>query len=635
MCNKCYSASRYFFYSLLTITILTISSQVYSQTPESDTYTQTPKFANGNKPNRVATFKGLFINNFIKYVKWPKNAVKDTFRLGVLNDRVLEKILKRATRKISFGEDSLPIKVLFMENLDDISSLDIHMLYSDFEKNSYSAKKLFSAIGSNPTLLITENYDFGATMINFITIGIQPKFEINIENTEQRGFKVDRRMITYSLKTNKDEFKKLLSGVRQDLDKEVATNVKQTKKIEDLSNDIQERIKILALKESQLNEIQENIEAQNLMSQQLKFLLDSNKNVVEQKEAEIEISEKYLQAQIKKLEKAELNLEEIERKSSQTLKHLNNQKIITYVSVVIIFIVAFLLFIALRNYKKQKEQSLVIIKQKEEVEGQRDEISKQHVQLEEKTREITDSINYAKRIQEAILPPVSLFDKYLKKYFIFYLPKDIVAGDFYWMEVVGPNVIFAAADCTGHGVPGALVSVLCSNALNRAVKEYGIIEPGKILDKTLEIILEKFTQAEETVKDGMDISLCSYNMETKELQYAGANNPLWITRKGSKVIEEFIPNKQPIGAYLKLEPFTNHSIQLNEGDSIYIFSDGYADQFGGDMGKKYKTFRFRNLLLSIRDKDLITQKKLIEKAHFDWRRDEEQLDDICVIGFRA
>lgn len=579
--NTRYALIKSFLCSLLTSVFLITGSQLFAQTAEEDTYSQTPKFTKENKVNRVGTFKGLFINNFIKYVEWPKNAVKDTFRLGVLNDEVLVKILKRTSRKKTFGPDSLPIKVFYMENLDRVAKEKVNMLYSNFELNGYSSEVLFQATKGLPTLLITENYDFGTTMINFVTIDNNQKFEIdNIAMIEEKGLKVHPKMVEYSLKTRREDFERQLVSVRTKLDKEISINVKQTKEIEDLSNAIIEKEKILKERENKLADISKNIAAQNILSKELKHLLDSNKNVVEQKEEEILISERILKRKEQKLIDAEADLKVIEEKSSQTLNALQNQRVITYVSVVVLFIVAFLLFIALRNYQKQKQQSLVIIKQKEEVEGQRDEISKQHVQLEEKNKEITDSINYAKRIQEAILPPVVLFENHLKNYFIYYLPKDIVAGDFYWMQVVGPNVIFAAADCTGHGVPGALVSTLCSNALNRAVKEYNIIEPGKILDKTLEIILDQFTQAEETVKDGMDISLCSFNTETNELQFAGANNPLWVNRKGSNEIEEYVPNKQPIGAYLKLEPFKNHSIQLNKGDSIYIFSDGYADQFG-------------------------------------------------------
>ncbi|GAB5538849.1 MAG: hypothetical protein Salg2KO_09520 [Salibacteraceae bacterium] len=288
---------------------------------------------------------------------------------------------------------------------------------------------------------------------------------------------------------------------------------------------------------------------------------------------------------------------------------------------------------------------------RKEVESQRDEIHQQHEQLEEKNKEITDSIVYAKRIQEAILPPLKLVKEHLEESFILYKPKDIVAGDFYWMESVDDTVIFAAADCTGHGVPGAMVSVVCSNALNRSVREFGLTEPAKILDKTLEIVIERFEKSEEEVKDGMDIALCALNTKTKELQYAGANNPLWIVSEKAQLadgneakgqepdanglfLHETKATKQPIGKYSDPKPYENHSFKLHEGDSIYVFSDGYPDQFGGEKGKKLKTRAFKELLLSIQDQPMDAQRKVIDDYFETWRGENEQIDDVCVIGVR-
>jgi ligand-binding sensor domain-containing protein/serine phosphatase RsbU (regulator of sigma subunit) len=277
--------------------------------------------------------------------------------------------------------------------------------------------------------------------------------------------------------------------------------------------------------------------------------------------------------------------------------------------------------------------------------------------VEEKNQEITDSIAYAKRIQNAILPPIKIVKEYLNESFILYKPKDIVAGDFYWMEIVGDKVLFAAADCTGHGVPGAMVSVVCNNALNRSVREYGLLDPGEILNKTREIIIQEFEKSEEDVKDGMDIALCT--LEGNNLQYAGANNSLWIIRKTTsennkeisitssknkkqfKIFEgkecclyEIKANKQPIGKFDDLVPYATHTFELQKEDSFYIFSDGFPDQFGGPKGKKFMYKPFRELLLSIQDKGMEEQKLLIDEAFELWRGDIEQVDDVCIIGVR-
>jgi tetratricopeptide (TPR) repeat protein len=263
-------------------------------------------------------------------------------------------------------------------------------------------------------------------------------------------------------------------------------------------------------------------------------------------------------------EKKEAVMKEQQKKERALfLANQRRNKIILYSvlsGLALVLVFSFFIYRSLRITKKQKH---IIEAQKQLV--------------EEKNKEITDSIRYAKRIQNAILPPDKVVKQYLKESFILYMPKDIVAGDFYWLENKNNTVLFAAADCTGHGVPGAMVSVICNNGLNRSVREHGFTEPGKILDKTREIVVAEFEKSEEDVKDGMDISLCALN--GNHLQWAGANNPLWIIRNGELI--EYAPNKQPIGKVDNPAPFTTHHIELQQGDRLYIFSDGYADQFGG------------------------------------------------------
>lgn len=255
--------------------------------------------------------------------------------------------------------------------------------------------------------------------------------------------------------------------------------------------------------------------------------------------------------------------------------------------------------------------------------------------IKDQFHEIQDSIKYAKRIQSAILPPQKLVKEYLPESFVLYKPKDIVAGDFYWIEHKGDSILFAAADCTGHGVPGAMVSVVCNNGLNRSIREYGLTEPGKILDKTRDIILEEFEKSEEEVKDGMDISLCVLNIKQRILEWSGANNPLWVVRKNASEIEEIKPNKQPIGKFAEPKPFKTHRVSLASGDTVYVFTDGYQDQFGGDKGKKFKAAQFKALLLQIQSLPMEEQRQKIDQAFESWRGKLEQVDDVCVIGVRV
>lgn len=296
----------------------------------------------------------------------------------------------------------------------------------------------------------------------------------------------------------------------------------------------------------------------------------------------------------------------------------------------LVLLIAFMIF---RGYRNKIKANKIISDQKIKVDKAYSNLEEKNRIIETKNKEILDSINYAKHIQSAILPPQKLVKKYLENSFILYKPKDIVAGDFYWMETVNDDIFFAAADCTGHGVPGAMVSVMCSNALTRAVKELGILKPAKILDKVVEILEERFGKSEEEVSDGMDVALCSLNTQTLHLQYSGANNPLWLIRENQ--IIEYKANKQPVGKFDNRVPFTNHEILLQKGDSVFLFSDGYADQFGGEKGKKFLYSRLKETLLSLNNLSMPDQKERLLEVFNTWKGDLEQVDDVCVIGVRV
>ncbi|MBI2259039.1 MAG: tetratricopeptide repeat protein [Flavobacteriia bacterium] len=289
---------------------------------------------------------------------------------------------------------------------------------------------------------------------------------------------------------------------------------------------------------------------------------------------------------------------------------------------IILFFIVFIVIITRFFIQKRKAHQLISIQKKE---------------IEDKHIEITSSITYAKRIQSAILPQDDTFNEVFREYFIYYIPKDIVAGDFYWMINENNTVYIAAADCTGHGVPGALVSVVCYNALNRSVREFGLTDPGKILDKTREIVVQEFEKSNEDVKDGMDISLCILDINTNLLKWSGANNPLWILSKNSDNVLELIetkPNKQPIGKFAHSTFFNTHIIQLQKGDEIYLFTDGYQDQFGGVQNKKFKQKQMRELLLDNYLKNMDEKRNIIHTNFISWKKDNEQVDDITILGLK-
>ena len=364
-------------------------------------------------------------------------------------------------------------------------------------------------------------------------------------------------------------------------------------------------------------------------------------------------------AQAKELEikNTEIAFKDSEAKSQKLLLNQSEQ-LKWYLFLIIGLVVVFAVFMY-RRFRITQKQKEVIDGQRIEVEQKKKLIEDQHFQLEETHQEISDSIRYAQRLQQAILPPSVSLSENLGKGFVLFKPKDVVSGDFYWMQRVNNKVFFAVADCTGHGVPGAMVSVVCSNALNRAVKEFHCLNTNTILDKTRELVIETFANSDQDVKDGMDISICALSIDpisksidvTQGLEFSGANNPIWIVREKSKVTAELMDkieifgnetsilyelkgDRQPVGTYFRNTPFSIKKEELFKGDIIYLFSDGYADQFGGKQGKKLKYKPFKKMLVSMAEIDMHNQEIQLNTNFDQWKSDFEQVDDVCVIGVK-
>lgn len=277
--------------------------------------------------------------------------------------------------------------------------------------------------------------------------------------------------------------------------------------------------------------------------------------------------------------------------------------------------------------KEIKEKNKLLSRAFKQIEHQSNEIK-------EKNRAITDSIHYAKRIQFAILPEEKNVKQCLDNYFIFYQPKDIVSGDFYWVEQIGDNVIFCVVDCTGHGVPGAFVSLIANNALNKVILENGFIEPGSIINELNEIITAIFMRSDEHIRDGMDMGVCCWNKKDNTFQFSGAYNSLFICRETELI--EVKGNRESVGASIfnHKKNFINHIVDIKKGDTIYLSSDGFPDQFGGEKGKKLKWKGFRSLLTTIAQEPINNQQLELESFFNAWKNDIEQLDDVCVIGVK-
>lgn len=401
---------------------------------------------------------------------------------------------------------------------------------------------------------------------------------------------------------------------------------------------------------------------QNILRKEIK----EEKILREETEKTVKVLE---QDTLKKAQEIEyLNIEkEIAEKIAQQEREINEskqqlqqaqierQKIMSYIMIGIIVFVVLIGLIILRSYLQKKKTNRMLVnknfeiqqqkeeietqngllqQQKEEIIAQNEELEFQKLKMVETHQHITDSINYASRIQTAMLHGESILGSAFNQYFIIYKPRDIVSGDFYWVRQIRNYIVIVAADCTGHGVPGAFMSMLGISLLNEYVTSRRLDSPGEILDtlrKKVKIYLKQTGEFEET-KDGMDMALCLINTENLKAKYSGANNPLFLIRKGELV--EYKATRNPIGIYLKEKNFETQEFQLEKGDSLYLFSDGFIDQFGGEKGGKLKSKKFKEILILNFEKPMEEQKQILDDTITQWQGEYEQVDDMLIMGIK-
>lgn len=311
-----------------------------------------------------------------------------------------------------------------------------------------------------------------------------------------------------------------------------------------------------------------------------------------------------------------------------TLENKNKKQVI-YFAFGGCFLLLGLVFFIFKGYKTKQKAN-------QELEVKNEIIQQQKTIVEEQHQDIKDSIKYAQRIQGAILPPKNMWEKILPNSFLLYMPKDVLSGDFYWVEETKDYVYVAAADCTGHGVPGALISIVNFNLLNKAVLEKDLVTPSDILDAVNIWLTESLhqTYGESAVRDGMDVTLIAIHKHSNEVLFAGANNPIYHITNGE--LHQIKGDKFPVGAFIedKIQKFTTKRFTVEKGDSIFLFSDGYADQFGGPKGKKYKYAQFQEKLKAIQQLPLTQQHDVMRKEFLDWKGSHEQVDDVLLVGIK-
>ena len=539
-----------------------------------------------------------------KYMEWPKSKSVKTFEIVVLNNSALySEVKKLTTKKGLFSNRS--VVVTFLNSLQQIPA-NPSVIYADALDGGYDMAYLLNLYKNKPVLIVGENYGYNTCMINFITSEGETLYEVNKKLLEEHGLKPLPELLEKA--NSEGQWKALLQNAQKEIENEKLKLEETQKQVELASKALTIQQKMIVSNKKELAKASNIIDSTQDKLNQVADTLETTKNTIVAKDSLIGMKEF-----------------EIYQKNSELETHRKVQLGI----IVILGLVASLCFAVFKSYMVNKKANKKLTELNTT-------ISQQKSMLEEHNMEVTDSINYALRIQQAIIPSESYFKTLLPDSFILYKPKDIVSGDFYFIEKKNEEIIIAVADCTGHGVPGALMSVIGLNLFRQAVSGSKSTKPSEIIsyiDSGLRKVFKK--RGGTAIMDGMDLSICNINLKKGEMIYAGVYNPIYYIRNG--ILNEIKADKKPIGHSVKDKEYkyNNHEVKLEKEDSIYLFSDGYADQFGGEQGKKYKYSRLRQFLLDINPTPMHDQGDLLSTEFEKWKNNLAQIDDVCLIGIRV
>jgi serine phosphatase RsbU (regulator of sigma subunit) len=595
--------------------------------------------------------RALYIFDLAKYVDYgPGFADSSNFKIGVMmGDYDLVQELGNLAKTRTRIQDK-PVIIIGFKNIESITHTQLLYLNKSAD---FNLERVKSKIDGHQTMLISEGYEFRESMMNFIVVEKKPRYDINEEMIRKAGMAVPPELLFMAIKTKEDwqnlfdiaskEIEVQKETIRQQLELiniQKQEILKQKALLDRLDNEIVAKEKTLIEKQKvldrqfvQINKQQGEISFQKqTIVVQLKEVRVQKDTLARQKE-KINIQLARIDGQLKKItdqnSKIKMQLEAIEK-----------QKLILYFVLFALLLVTFLGYYIYRGYKIKKEANIrleeknrTILLQKDEIEQQRDLAAAQRDLIAYHKKQLTDSIMYAKRIQTALIPSLELFSDKLE-HFVLYKPLAIVSGDFYWVSSHGNLQIIISADCTGHGVPGAFMSMLGIAMLNEIVNGKHILMPDQIIENLRQGIIKSLNQVaeEDSIKDGMDIAVCVVDFDKNILWYAGANNPLYLVR-GAELIH-YRADKMPVAIHYKMGPFALHKIELQKGDAFYIFSDGYADQFGGPKQKKFMSMQLKETLIAMAGKQMLQQGERLSEIFEEWRGGSPQVDDVTLIGVK-
>jgi len=595
--------------------------------------------------------RALYIFDLSKYIDYgPGFADSSNFKIGVLlgdYDLIYELGNLAKTRKTIQDK---PVTIVGFKNIESITHTQV--LYLNKNAN-FNIDRVKEQISGHQTMLITEGYEFRESMMNFIVVNGKPRYDINEEMIKSAGMTIPQEVLFMAIKT-KEDWQNLFDIASKEIEIQKETIRQQLETIELQKREILKQKSLLdsldkeiTIKEVTLNEKQKILDNQFRQINRQQGEITSQKQVILVQQQEVQVQKDTLDRQ-----KAKINIQlgliseqiskinEQENKIKVQLATLEKQKLILYFVLLALLLVSFLGYYIYRSYKIKKEANIrleeknrTISMQKDEIAQQRDLAAAQRDQIAYQKKHITDSIMYAKRIQTALIPSLELFSDKLE-HFVLYKPLAIVSGDFYWVSSQDHKQVIISADCTGHGVPGAFMSMLGVTLLNEIVNGKHILMPDQIIENLRQGVIKSLNQVadEESVKDGMDMAVCVVDFSENILWFSGANCPLYLVRKGELI--HYRADKMPASIHYRMQPFALHKIELKKGDAFYIFSDGYADQFGGPSEKKFMSMKLKETLVEMADQPMLKQGEELSNIFEEWRGDNPQVDDVTLIGVR-
>ena len=596
--------------------------------------------------------RAVFIFDIAKYIDYgPGFGDSSIFRIGILDKDVSLFFEMGNMRKTRTKIQDKPVEIVKFNTESQITYTQV--LYVN-KASGYNLNKVKAAIEKHQTLLMTEGYEFRESMINFMGVeGEMPKYGVNEDMINKAGMKVNSNMLTQAIKT-KEDWENLFGKASEQIVIQRDTIRQQLEMINIQRTEILHQKALLdsldkeiTTKEKTLNEKQKVLDRQfvQISKQQGEISVQKQTIVVQQNEVQVQKDTLARQKgkitiQLARIDEQLKRISDQDSKIKMQLEAIEKQKLVLYFVVFALLLVSFLGYYIYRGYKIKKEANIkledknrTISAQKDEIEKQRDLAAAQRDQIGYQKRHIEDSIMYAKRIQTALIPSLELFSDKLE-HFVLYKPLAIVSGDFYWVSAQANPQVIISADCTGHGVPGAFMSMLGVTMLNEIIIGKHILMPDQIIENLRQGIIKSLKQVaeEDSIKDGMDIAVCVVDFDKNILWYAGANSPLYLVR--GHELTHYRADKMPVAIHYRMEPFTLHKIDLQKGDAFYIFSDGYADQFGGPKQRKFMSMQLRETLVAMAGMPMLQQGERLNKIFEEWRGDSPQIDDVTLIGVR-